>query len=129
MLVECIQQLLQPNKRGAQNVRILATAPSNSAADLLAERMAAAPVSMSPSAMFRLNAISRDSRSIPVVLQPFCSIVGDQCILRPRVALLRYELVISTCNAAATLTRWAAGWATSPTSLSTKQAMRRSLRR
>ena len=98
-----MQQLLRRNSHGSQLVRILAAAPSNSAADLLAERMAAAPVSMSQSAMFRMNAVSRDSRSIPAILQPFSSIVDGQCTLRPRSELLKYELVICTCITAATL--------------------------
>ena len=100
MLVECIAQLL---KKEQGPVRILACAPSNSAADLLAQRLA---VTMDPSDMYRLNAVSRDFNTIPESLRRFCSFDAadaEQCVLLPRSDILRRQLVVATCISAATL--------------------------
>ena len=95
MLVECISQLMR-----RPECRVLACAPSNSAADLLAQRMA---MSMDPSRMYRLNAVSRAVDSIAPALLRFSSFEGRQCTLRPCASIERFQLVVATCISAAML--------------------------
>ena len=74
--------------------KILACTPSNAAADLLIERLAAAGLTVDE--LFRLNASTREVESIPEEVQPFS---GD-----PKRAKLRtYRVVLSTCSSAARL--------------------------
>ena len=95
MLVEAISQLLK-----RPEVRVLACAPSNSAADLLAQRLS---FSMDATSMYRLNAVSRSVDSIPPGLLKFCSVDGQQCTLLPSASIGRFRLVIATAISAATL--------------------------
>ena len=71
--------------------KILACTPSNAAADLLVERLAAAGLTVDE--LFRLNARSRDIRSIPEDIRPFST-----C---PKPTACR--VVLSTCSSAALL--------------------------
>lgn len=74
--------------------KILACTPSNAAADLLVERLAAAGLTVDQ--LLRLNASSRDRKSIPEVVRPFST--------SPTHANLQnYRVVLSTCSSAALL--------------------------
>ena len=95
MVVECIAQLVK-----RPNTRVLACAPSNSAADLIAQRMS---VSLDPTTLYRLNAVSRGVDSISPGLIPYCSVEAGQCTLLPSSALTPFKLIVSTCISAATL--------------------------
>jgi helicase MOV-10 len=95
VIVEAISQLVK-----RPDVRILACAPSNSAADLIAQRMG---VSMDATSMFRLNAVSRAVETIPPPLLKFCSVDAGHCTLLAAAVLRRFKLVVSTCISAATL--------------------------
>ncbi|KAN0127192.1 P-loop containing nucleoside triphosphate hydrolase protein [Lactarius tabidus] len=89
-VVESIMQLLIRDAR----FKILACTPSNAAADLLVERLAAAGLTVDQ--LLRLNALSRDIKSIPKGVQPFSA--------SPTRAILRnYRVVLSTCSSAARL--------------------------
>jgi hypothetical protein len=54
--------LYKKNCSGEDSIRVLACAPSNSAADLIAERLLQ---TVSPSDIFRYYAPSRDSNTVP----------------------------------------------------------------
>ena len=84
---------MQLLKRDA-SFRILACTPSNAAADLLAERLAAAGLTMDQ--LLRLNARSREKRSIPAAVQPFSA-------SPKREKMRNYRVVLSTCSSAALL--------------------------
>ena len=74
--------------------KILACTPSNAAADLLVERLAAAGLTVDQ--LLRLNAHSRDINSVPEDVQPFSAF--------PKPAKARsYRVVLSTCSSAALL--------------------------
>ncbi|KAH8992655.1 P-loop containing nucleoside triphosphate hydrolase protein [Lactarius akahatsu] len=89
-LVESIMQLL----RRDANFKILACTPSNAAADLLVERLAAAGLTVNQ--LLRLNARSRDMKSIPELVRTFS--VNREC-----EDLLAFRVVISTCSSAGLL--------------------------
>ncbi|KAF8267993.1 P-loop containing nucleoside triphosphate hydrolase protein [Lactarius quietus] len=89
-LVECIMQLVLRDA----SFKILACTPSNAAADLLVERLSAAGLTVDQ--LLRLNARSREIKSIPVGVRPFST--------SPNSGNLRaYRVVLSTCSSAALL--------------------------
>lgn len=74
--------------------KILACTPSNTAADLLVDRLSAAGLTVGQ--LLRLNARSRDIKSIPEDVREFSAF--------PKPAKLRsYRVVVSTCSSAALL--------------------------
>ncbi|KAK7101774.1 RNA helicase Mov10l1-like [Littorina saxatilis] len=76
--------------------RLVACTPSNSAADLLAERLHNSGV-IKMSDMVRLNAFNRSADAIPESIQGYCS-TGEKLDV-----LCRYRIVIATCNTAGLL--------------------------
>ncbi|KAH9059532.1 P-loop containing nucleoside triphosphate hydrolase protein [Lactarius vividus] len=89
-LVESIMQLVLSDS----SIKILACTPSNTAADLLVERLAAAGLTVDQ--LLRLNARSRDTESIPEDVRAFSAF--------PKPAKLRaYRVVLTTCSSAALL--------------------------
>jgi helicase MOV-10 len=74
-------------------VRVLACTPSNAAADLLLERLAAAGLGYDQ--LHRLNAHSREE-DVPEDVQPFS-------IIPARAKLLAFRVVLSTCSSAGML--------------------------
>ncbi|KAM5541781.1 hypothetical protein V8D89_004510 [Ganoderma adspersum] len=89
-VVEAIRQILHRQPRA----KILACAPSNSAADIIAERLTVFP----PAEMTRCNAASRDPASVPAALVPYTHYSGDYYTLPPRDRLMEYRLTVSTCG-------------------------------
>lgn len=76
------------------DARILACAPSNSAADLIAQRM----LMLGASQLFRLNSLSRKVKDLPRTLLPFSQINGNNVFVVPtREALEKFRVVVSTC--------------------------------
>ena len=73
---------------------ILVCAPSNAAADLLVERLSAAGLTVDQ--LLRLNAHSRDIKSIPEDVRVFCALPGP-------TKLRTYRIVLTTCSSAALL--------------------------
>ena len=90
-IVEAIRQLLNRDP----NTRILACAPSNSAADLIAEKLSV----IGRANLFRLNALSRNyDENFPRQLEPFSLLNGNLVFAIPEVETLRsYRVVVSTC--------------------------------
>ncbi|XP_061074539.1 putative helicase mov-10-B.1 isoform X2 [Conger conger] len=90
-LVEAIKQV---HKMSA-SACILACAPSNSAADLLCERV---QEHVDANLLYRLYASSRDPRTVPRNLQKCCNWdPGQDCFLFPsRETLMSYKITVAT---------------------------------
>ncbi|EEB90574.1 hypothetical protein MPER_11197, partial [Moniliophthora perniciosa FA553] len=91
--VEAILQLLSANP----NARILACAPSNSAADLIAMRLR----SLGESGLFRAYAPSRDREQVPHELLPFTYQNATGHFSVPLLSRMkRFRAVVTTCVSA-----------------------------
>uniref|UniRef100_UPI0037E7FEF8 putative helicase mov-10-B.1 n=1 Tax=Semicossyphus pulcher TaxID=241346 RepID=UPI0037E7FEF8 len=90
-LVEAINQV----SRADPSAHILASAPSNSASDLLCERLM---VHMDPHQVYRLYASSRDSRSVPKNLLKYSNWdQGQEAFVFPaKNILMKYKVVVTT---------------------------------
>ena len=89
-VVEAIRQLLARDPK----VSILACAPSNSAADLIAQRLRV----LGPSQLFRLNAASREYKTLPEILRDFTLFNGNLVFATPSIERLKkYRVVVATC--------------------------------
>ncbi|KAI0690995.1 P-loop containing nucleoside triphosphate hydrolase protein [Cerioporus squamosus] len=89
-IVEAIQQVLHLNPQA----KIFACAPSNSAADILAQRL----TTLSPEELFRCNAAFREPASLPVDLPPYSYRPTHQFSLPSLDQLSKYRVIVSTCN-------------------------------
>ncbi|XP_004347823.1 hypothetical protein CAOG_03998 [Capsaspora owczarzaki ATCC 30864] len=96
-LVEAIAQVV---KHPTLNATVLCAAPSNSAANLICERLA---TYFSPREMFRLNAVSRRIDEVPTSLHPYCQLVDGTFAIPPLTELRKFRIVVSTCVAAGAL--------------------------
>lgn len=75
-------------------VRILACAPSNSAADLIAQKL----LVLGPSQLFRLNAASREYKSLPEALRDFSLVNGNKVFAIPTLEHMKsFRVIVSTC--------------------------------
>jgi helicase MOV-10 len=89
-IIEAMKQLLDKDP----NVRILACAPSNSAADLLAQKLS----DRGSQVVFRLNALSRKLKDLPKNLHSFSCINGNEVFAVPPIEdLAKYRVVVATC--------------------------------
>ncbi|XP_054473304.1 putative helicase mov-10-B.1 [Anoplopoma fimbria] len=90
-LVEAMHQV----NRADKSARILACAPSNSACDLLCERLM---VHTDASQVYRVYASSRDPRSVPKNLLKSCNWNQTQeCFVFPKKeVLMKYKIIVST---------------------------------
>ncbi|PCH44786.1 nucleoside triphosphate hydrolase protein [Wolfiporia cocos MD-104 SS10] len=92
-IVEAIRQILSRDP----DARILACAPSNSAADEIARRL----TDIDTDTMFRFNAVSRDRSHVHAEVLPYTytNVRGDFSV--PELEkLLKFSLIISTCGSA-----------------------------
>ncbi len=89
-VVEAIRQIL----RREPNARILACAPSNSAADLLAQRL----LSLTPTELLRCNAIFRSRMSLPDELVAYSTSKGNHFSIPPVSSLVTFKVIVSTCG-------------------------------
>ncbi|KAG2058194.1 P-loop containing nucleoside triphosphate hydrolase protein [Suillus hirtellus] len=98
-MVEAMKQLLKHKP----NTRILATAPSNSAADIIASRLAS---TLGADELFRLYAPSRPFDLVPDELQPYTykkRLEGENksCFSVPPIPTLkRFKVIVCTCVSA-----------------------------
>ncbi|KAF7291981.1 RNA helicase [Mycena indigotica] len=88
-IVEAIKQIVLKDP----NARVLACAPSNSAADLMAQRLASTTESL-----LRLNSLTRKHGDLPKDLQKYSLINGNLTFVLPILEdLEKYRVVVSTC--------------------------------
>lgn len=93
-IVEAMRQIILRDS----NARILACAPSNSAADLIAERLRD---NLSPKQLLRLNAPSRSKDQLPKSLERFSYINSEGTFSVPPLATLsQFRIIVSTCLSA-----------------------------
>ncbi|KAG8870410.1 hypothetical protein FRB97_009799 [Tulasnella sp. 331] len=93
-IIESMRQILHRSS----TARILACAPSNSAADILAERLAS---TLSKRELFRMNAPSRLKETLPLRLRDFSLTNEDGTFSVPPLhELVRFRVVVSTCLSA-----------------------------
>jgi len=88
-LVEAIKQVWKLNPSS----HIIATAPSNTAADLLASRLAKDIPSMD---MLRLHASSRSRETVPDSLRPVSNLTDAGYVFPPMTQLAKYKILITT---------------------------------
>lgn len=79
---------------------ILVCAPSEPAADTLADRLSK---SMSRNELLRLNRPTRDSREVLSNLLPYCYIQNDVFALPPFAQLMSYRIIVTSCRDASML--------------------------
>ncbi|OBZ77615.1 putative helicase mov-10-B.1 [Grifola frondosa] len=91
-VVEAIRQILHRNP----NARILACAPSNSAADIIAQRL----MMLSRDELFRYNAVSRQVSTVPQELREYTHTAGEKFSLHPKEKLSKFKVIVSTCVSA-----------------------------
>ncbi|KAH6905317.1 RNA helicase [Coprinopsis sp. MPI-PUGE-AT-0042] len=93
-IVEAIRQVIQKNPQA----RILACAPSNSAADLIAERLC---VGLGPDVLFRMYAPSRSKDQMPDGLRNHVYINTDGNYSVPIMMKMKsFRVIVATCVAA-----------------------------
>ncbi|KAJ8047421.1 RNA helicase Mov10l1 [Holothuria leucospilota] len=90
--VTVVEAILQVHHQMSHS-RILACTPSNSAADLLTQRLHASG-KVEVSNMVRLNAFRRQEEAIPEEIIPYC-VVGDDLEV-----VARHSIIIATCSSA-----------------------------
>ncbi|KAI9548916.1 hypothetical protein NQZ68_003450 [Dissostichus eleginoides] len=90
-LVEAMHQV----SKADPSSRILACAPSNSAGDLLCERLM---VHMDPHRIYRMYASSRNPRTVPADLLKYCNWDQreDKFVFPERETLMKYTIIVTT---------------------------------
>lgn len=92
-IVEAIRQILNKDPQA----RVLACAPSNGAADVIAERL----LDLGSDVLFRLNAPSRNPKHLPPSLNSIVfKDVHGQFSVAGRAQLERFRVIVSTCGSA-----------------------------
>ncbi|KAH8045394.1 helicase [Aureococcus anophagefferens] len=97
-VVEGIRRLVASDP----GARVLACAPSDEAADLLARRLAAAVVGDRSNVLLRLNWWQRKSSSLPLDILRY-SCVGGDADAPAAEEVAKYAIVVATCGAAGLL--------------------------
>ncbi|PBK68587.1 RNA helicase [Armillaria solidipes] len=92
-VVEAISQIIRTNP----NARILACAPSNSAGDLIAQRLMA----LSSDELFRFYAPSRPKIAVPADLQPYTFRKSEHYAVPDCERVKQFKVIVSTCVSAA----------------------------
>ncbi|KAG7441319.1 P-loop containing nucleoside triphosphate hydrolase protein [Guyanagaster necrorhizus] len=92
-VVEAILQILRTNP----NARILACAPSNSAADLIAQRL----MELSSDKLFRFYAPSRPKIAVPDNLQPYTFMKSEYYAIPNSDKVKQFKVIVTTCVSAA----------------------------
>ncbi|KAI9786106.1 MAG: hypothetical protein M1835_003158 [Candelina submexicana] len=92
-LIETALQWLR--RSNAESQHILVCAPSDQAADTLANRLR---IHLKPRDMIRLNSFSRSFAEVPGQLLPYCCIKEDGFSLPSFEKLMSYKVVVTTCR-------------------------------
>jgi helicase MOV-10 len=92
-IIECIRQILVNDPQA----KILACAPSNSAADLIASRLQG---HLSTNHLFRFYAPSRFKDQVPDELRPYTSTRDGHFTIPSMSCLGRFRVIVSTCVSA-----------------------------
>ncbi|KAF7318307.1 RNA helicase [Mycena chlorophos] len=91
--VEAIRQVLA----ASPNARVLACAPSNSAADLIASRL----MELGNEVLFRFYAPSRHKEQVDLGLREFTHVTADGHFSVPPLAIMkRFRVIVTTCVSA-----------------------------
>lgn len=94
-IVEAIKQIL----RRDPSARVLACAPSNSAADIITQRLS---VLLQTDSLFRFYAPSREKKTVPPDLLPYTFENTDGLFSHPPLGTVKsFRVVVCTCNSAA----------------------------
>ncbi|SRR6266478_241319 len=94
-VVEAIKQILRLNP----SARVLACAPSNSAADVIALRLSGP---LKNDELFRFYAPSRERGAVPPDLLPYTFVNADGLFAHPPLDTVKnYRVIVSTCLSAA----------------------------
>jgi helicase MOV-10 len=94
-IVEAIKQILRYNPAAC----ILACAPSNAAADVIALRLSGL---LNNQELFRFYAPSREKGTVPPDLQPYTFLRGDGLFSHPPLNTVKtFRVIVSTCLSAA----------------------------
>ncbi|MEQ2240211.1 hypothetical protein ILYODFUR_012460 [Ilyodon furcidens] len=88
-VVEAIKQIEKTQK----TCRILACAPSNSAADLLCSKICE---HVDQYNVYRMYASSRDPKLVPERLKECSNLLGDSYIFPPKEKLMEYKIIVTT---------------------------------
>ncbi|KAJ7593410.1 P-loop containing nucleoside triphosphate hydrolase protein [Mycena floridula] len=91
-VVETVYQILL----AVPNAHVLLCAPSNSATDTLALRLAQGGY-LKPQELLRLNHRDRTFAEVPDAITSFCYIEDDKFGLPPLATLMRYRVVVTCC--------------------------------
>jgi helicase MOV-10 len=86
-----MRQILDRDPRA----RILACTPSNSAADLIADRLKQQGIAASQ--LFRLNAPTRPVGHLSKTLTDCVRKIGNAFVVPPREELLKFRVIVATC--------------------------------
>ena len=89
-IIECIRQILVADPQA----KVLACAPSNSAADLIASRLRG---HLSTNELFRFYAPSRFKDQVPDELRPYTFTKDSHFTVPIMSRLLRFRVIVSTC--------------------------------
>eukprot|EP00004_Rigifila_ramosa_P016804 TRINITY_DN4025_c0_g1_i5.p1 TRINITY_DN4025_c0_g1~~TRINITY_DN4025_c0_g1_i5.p1 ORF type:complete len:1206 (-),score=229.83 TRINITY_DN4025_c0_g1_i5:18-3293(-) len=92
-----ISAIIQLCKQQPQS-RILVTAPSNSAVDLIVEKLAKR--GMNQGTVLRVNAVGRDIRTVSETVRRFCTAHDDKWHCPTLSELQKYQVVLSTLTTA-----------------------------
>jgi hypothetical protein len=93
-MIEAMKQIL----RKYPNARVLACAPSNSAADILVSRLGS---TLGPDEMFRFYAPSRSKAHMPIELLKYAHVRDDGSFSVPPMARMkRFRVIVTTCVSA-----------------------------
>ncbi|KAI1635410.1 P-loop containing nucleoside triphosphate hydrolase protein [Biscogniauxia mediterranea] len=98
-----IETALQLVKHDTATRHILLCAPSDPAADILADRLRD---HFKITELLRLNRQSRTFAEVPSELLPFCYVVGNVFSIPPFPQLMAYRIIVTTCRDASIL-MWA----------------------
>jgi helicase MOV-10 len=95
-----IESVLQAVRCLGSSFRVLCCAPSNTAADLLCERLSK---ELPKNRLFRAMAVSRQQSLVSPAVLEFCKMEGDDFVMPPLEDFIKFQVVVATLAKAAKL--------------------------